>query len=115
MNTTGKRVATLRKALGLKQVEFSEKIGLTSAAISAIELGKTALTEANVKLICLTFGANEEWLHTGCGEMIDEESMLPEEEKRLLAFFRKLSPKAQDMVIENAGKLVEYEGASRTE
>jgi transcriptional regulator with XRE-family HTH domain len=103
---SGKRVNELRKNLGLKQVEFAEKLGLTSAAISAIELDKAPLTEANIRLICFTFKVNEEWLREGKGEMLDEEAMLSEWEKRLLELFRKLSPGSQKDFIEYVEKLV---------
>jgi transcriptional regulator with XRE-family HTH domain len=103
---SGKRLSELRKNLGLKQVEFAEKLGLTSAAISAIELDKAPLTEANIHLICFTFKVNEEWLREGKGEMLDDEALLSEWERRLLALFRKLSPGAQEAFIEYVEKLV---------
>jgi transcriptional regulator with XRE-family HTH domain len=102
----GKRVSELRKNLGFKQVEFAEKLGLTSAAISAIELDKAPLTEANIRFICLTFGVNEEWLREGKGDMMDDEALLSDFERRLLALFRKLSPGAQKAFIEYVEKLV---------
>jgi transcriptional regulator with XRE-family HTH domain len=105
----GKRLEELRKKLGLKQIEFAQKLGLTSAAISAIELGKTILTEANIRLICLTFGVREEWLREGEGEMMDEEVLLSEQERQLLAFFRQLSPIARKMLVEYAEKLISDE------
>jgi transcriptional regulator with XRE-family HTH domain len=111
----GKRVGELRKSLGLKQVEFAEKLGLTSAAISAIELGKAPLTQANIHLVSLTFGVREEWLKKGLGEMMDEEALLSEWERRLLALFRQLSPKARELLLDYAEKLRSDEAALRGE
>ena len=100
MDEIRERLIAVRKNLGLKQIEFSEKLGITSAAISSIELGKSPLTEANIRLICLTFRVNEEWLRYGTGEMQDDEAALSDEEKKLLDVFRDLSPIDKKKVIE---------------
>jgi transcriptional regulator with XRE-family HTH domain len=109
------RVTEIRKAKGLNQTDFARKIGITQASLSLIELGKSKLTEANIRLICLSFGVNEEWLREGKGEMLDDEALLSERERYLLEQFRKLSPKAQIMVIEYAEKLLADEQALREE
>jgi transcriptional regulator with XRE-family HTH domain len=111
----GTRLSELRKSLGIKQTEFAKKLGLTSAAISAIELGKAPLTESNIHLIALTFGVREAWLETGEGDMMDDEAQLSDQERQLMAFFRELSPLARKMLIEYAKKLVSDEKALRGE
>jgi len=115
METVNKRIKELREKLNLNRVKFAKKIGFTGQFISALESEKTALTEANIRLICFTFGVNEEWLRNGTGEMMDEEAMLSEREKRLLELFRRLSPRARDMLIEYAEKLIADEAALRGE
>jgi len=97
------RIRFVRKTLGIKQGEFARRIGLTQTALSMIELGKTALTEKNIKLICATFGIDENWLRTGNGEMFG--SMSPYE-KELLAVFGKLTPDTQEFVLEMAQNLL---------
>lgn len=74
MNT---RLKELRKKLKMTQKEFGEKIGLTNAAISDIEKGKTTLTERNQNLICEKFNVNKEWIEKGTGDMFRPE--LPED------------------------------------
>ena len=86
---------------------------MTNSAISAIELGKAPLTEQNIRLICLTFDVNEEWLREGRGEMMDEEALLSDRERRLLDNFRRLTPRACKMLIEYAEKLVSDEQTLR--
>jgi transcriptional regulator with XRE-family HTH domain len=109
------RLKQLRKFLGLTQGEFGEKIGMTDASVSHMESGRTAFSDQNVKLVCLTFGVREEWLREGKGEMLDDEALLSERERYLLSWFRKLSPKAQIMIVEYVEKLLADEQALRGE
>ena len=78
------RVKELRKALGLSGEKFGENIGLNRAAISKIENGAVGVSESNVKLICLTYNVNEDWLRTGNGEMFNqsENEFLPDLKKQ---------------------------------
>lgn len=62
----------LRKALSLKQGEFAQRISTTQGHISDIENGRKELSDRTIKLICLEFGVNEEWLRTGTGEMFSK-------------------------------------------
>lgn len=64
-----KRVKEIRKSLGLSGEKFGEKIGVTKAAISNIEVGSRNVTDQIIKSICREFSVNEEWLRTGEGEM----------------------------------------------
>jgi len=63
------RLKTVRKALHLNQRSFAEQIGLNQNSLSMIEKNRTPVTEKNIKLVCVTFNVNEQWLRTGCGEM----------------------------------------------
>ena len=66
------RVKELRKALGLSGEKFGESLGVKSPAIYKLENGTTKLTDQMIKLICLTYNVNEEWLRTGQGSMFNE-------------------------------------------
>jgi transcriptional regulator with XRE-family HTH domain len=101
-----RRVIEIRKAKHLNQTDFAKELGFTQANLSAIELGKIPLTEANIHLICFTFKVNEEWLREGKGEMMNAEALLSEKEGRLLELFRRLSPGAQKAFIEYIERLV---------
>lgn len=65
----GKRIRTLRKKLKLSQTEFGNSIDLSASAISDLEVGRTSVTERNIKLICSEFDVDYIWLTTGEGEM----------------------------------------------
>lgn len=66
------RVKELRKALGLSGEKFGEPLGVQRNSISQIETGKNNLTDQMIKLICLTYNVNEDWLRTGQGSMFNE-------------------------------------------
>lgn len=67
MNT---RIKQIREKLGLSQDALGKALGIGRSAISRIESGTNALTEANIKLLCQEFGVNRSWLETGTGEML---------------------------------------------
>ena len=63
------RLRAVRKALHLNQKCFAEQIGLNQNSLSMIEKNRTPITGKNIKLVCVTFNVNEQWLRTGRGEM----------------------------------------------
>lgn len=67
--TQNERIKEVRKSLGLTLEKFGERIGLKKSAVSLIENGKNAVTNANAKAICREFGVDYIWLTTGDGEM----------------------------------------------
>ena len=95
------RIRAIRKKLGLKQGDFAKQIGLTQTSLSMLEMGNNAITEKNVKLICVTFNVNEQWLRTGEGQMFNSspykkeigeimESLTRETQQYLLLMAREL-------------------------
>jgi len=97
------RIRLIRKTLGLNQIEFAQRIGLTQTSLSMIELGNTVLTEKNIKLICSTFAVDENWLRTGTGEMF---GIVSPYEKELLSIFNKLTQDTQEFILEMAQNLL---------
>lgn len=65
----GDRIKKLRKALGLTQKEFGERLGVKPNTIGTYEIGRNEPIDAVVSLICQTFHVNEDWLKNGTGEM----------------------------------------------
>ncbi len=67
MNT---RIKYVRKEVAkMTLVQFGEKLGVSAASLSAIELGKNNPSDQTVRSICREFGIREEWLRTGEGDM----------------------------------------------
>jgi transcriptional regulator with XRE-family HTH domain len=110
--TVGKRLFTLRKHLTLNQSEFAKKLGLTQTAISALELDKTTLTEANYKLICFTFGVSNDWLRNGSGNMFDT-NKIPDIQE-LLETVKQLTPASRKMILDLARSLFANEQSFRS-
>lgn len=63
------RIRELRKALGLNQTEFGEKIGIKQGSIAGYESGARTPIDSVILSMCREFNVNEEWLRTGEGEM----------------------------------------------
>ena len=70
--TIGERLKNLRKALGLTQQEFSDKLKVSRSNIATYEVGKNNPAEAVINLSCREFNVAEAWLRTGEGEMFVE-------------------------------------------
>ena len=68
------RIKELRKAKGLTQLEFADKLKVSRSNIASYETGKNELSSAVISLICRTFSVSETWLRTGEGEMFSENS-----------------------------------------
>lgn len=69
--TINERIKLLRKALKLTQTEFGEKVAIAQGHLTNIETGKRDVTDKNIKIICLEFNVNENWLRTGEDEMFN--------------------------------------------
>lgn len=65
MDGIGLRIKELRNDIKLSQIEFSKRLGVTNAHISAIEKGKTLPSSSLIKLISKEFSVSEEWLTCG--------------------------------------------------
>lgn len=65
----GDRIKKLRRALGLTQKEFGERIGVKPNTIGTYEIGRNEPIDAVIVLICREFDVDEHWLRTGEGDM----------------------------------------------
>lgn len=66
------RIKKLRRALGLTQQEFADRIGSKRTTIAKYETDTNIPSSAVVSLICREFNVSETWLRTGEGEMFDQ-------------------------------------------
>lgn len=76
------RLKELRKALGYKQRELAERLGVTIGLIGNWEAGSQPISDARIYQICKEFRVRREWLVDGKGEMFEP----PSEERKLSDF-----------------------------
>lgn len=100
------RIRDIRLKLGMNQSEFSSRIGIGQAALSAIEKGIRNITERTIKDICREFTVNEDWLRSGEGEMFEE---LTEQQK--IMKYTAMLLKDTDFIVADAIKnfIITYE------
>lgn len=88
------RIKDLRKALGLTQEKFADRLGIKRNTIATYEIGRNEPIDAVISLICREFNVNEQWLRTGEGEMF---RILPEEDE-LSVYIEELLMGTEDSV-----------------
>ncbi len=98
------RIRQIRQSVNLSQAKFAKVISISNGYIAGIELGHRAVNERIIKLICIYFHVNEEWLKSGTGEMFQSKAeYLSEEELRI---FAKLKPEFQEYVLKQIHELL---------
>jgi len=107
----GQRIIEIRKAIGLTQKEFAKDIKISQTHISALELNTRVIHERIIKMICFTYGVNENWLKTGKGEMFEKGRDYKLEE--VIANFKKLDEHLQDYVLKQIRLALEYQDAKK--
>lgn len=69
MESFSERVRAVIEALGLKKIEFAEKINVSQSFISQLCSGVSQPSDRTIADICRVFHVSESWLRTGEGEM----------------------------------------------
>lgn len=64
-----KRIAEIRKSLGMSQQSFAESLSLSRNFVCLVENGSRVFSERTIKYICKEYNVNETWLRTGKGTM----------------------------------------------
>lgn len=65
----GSRIKEVRKALGMTQQSFADKLNLKRNTIATFESERIPPSDRTICDICTRFTVNETWLRTGEGEM----------------------------------------------
>lgn len=68
------RIREVRKRSGLTLEKFGERVGLKKSGLSAVEIGRIAVTDRLIMMTVKEFGVDEHWLRTGEGEMFPPKS-----------------------------------------
>ena len=122
------RIKELRKAKGLTQFEFADRLKVSRNNIAGYETGRTDPSASAISLICGTFSVSETWLRTGKGEMFSDTAreeeiaafmgdvLAAESEdfrKRFVSMLSSLSVDEWRLIEEKAKELVEKEQEKR--
>ena len=99
------RVVQLRKVLGYTQAKFAEPVKLSRSFQGEIEKNHRKVNDRLIKMICLIYRVNENWLKTGEGEIFDTEK--DSRLERIINNFNKMDTLLQDYVIKYLDWLVE--------
>ncbi|MDR1867097.1 MAG: helix-turn-helix domain-containing protein [Treponema sp.] len=89
-NTVAARLVKLRKILGLNQGQFASKINMKQQALSNVEHMRSNLLSTTVRLICITFDINEQWLLEGIGDIFVNKRSA--EEREFLNIYNAMQP-----------------------
>jgi transcriptional regulator with XRE-family HTH domain len=101
------RIIEVRKALKLSQKDFSAGIKISRSLICALEASQRRVNDRIVKIICLTYGVNEQWLKTGSGILFTDLEDL--RLKRILENFKKLDEFLQEYVLKQIDMVLEIQ------
>lgn len=123
--TINERVKVIRTSSGLTLDKFSERIGVSRAAMSNIENERRNVTDQMFKSICREFDVNEGWLRYGTGDMFvipeDEDAVIVEallSEKDDIVYqtilsitkaYKKLSPESKTVLQDLVRNTIEIE------
>lgn len=75
------RIKALRKALGMTQQEFADKLGLKRNSVANYEIGRNIPMDPIINSMCREFGVNEVWLRTGEGGDENMFMQIPEDDR----------------------------------
>lgn len=107
--TAQDRLKIARTQLGLNQTEFAKSLGITQTSLSMLESGKRPLQDRHIKVVCKTYGINENWLAYGTGEMFSSSPYLDEFSK----IYSSLSDETQKHLLSIAQNLYDAEKKSK--
>lgn len=110
------RMKRLRKALGLKQREIAERLGVAVSNVGGWEAGLTPIPKIRIYQLSKEYGVNGEWLETGRGEMFLHPPKPQDQalQEAALALFNELSPEAQTAVLAALRERIEAERQDKT-
>ena len=86
----GDRFKEIRKMLEFNQRKFASELGISQTHISSIELGKDQPSSSLIRLVCMQYNLNEDWLVTGVGTPIKETANIEIPENNMLEAYSAL-------------------------
>jgi transcriptional regulator with XRE-family HTH domain len=103
--TVNQRILEVRKALGLNQKEFAERIKVSRGYTGVLEATDREINDRIIELVCVNCGVSEKWLREGTGKMF-KDKINPRLDK-VMRNFEKLDDYLQEYVIKQLDILLE--------
>lgn len=104
-----KRIEEVRKYNKLTRAAFGERIGVSGDVINNLERGRVEIKDHIIRLICMEYDINEDWLRTGEGEMFIPETRDDEIAKFTTALLKEESDSFKNRLISTLAKMTEEE------
>jgi transcriptional regulator with XRE-family HTH domain len=101
------RILQIRKALGLTQQAFADRLNISRTYQSQFEMSGNKVKDRNITLICATYGVSETWLRSGSGEPFKTPPTTRLEQA--LQNFEKLDLIFQDYILKQIDLLLEIQ------
>ena len=111
-NEVNQRILEVRKALGLNQKEFAERIKVSRSYTGVLEATDREINDRIIELVCVNCGVNEKWLREGTGRMFKEK--INPWLDRVMRSFEKLDDYLQEYVIKQLDILLEAQEKNKS-
>ncbi len=100
------RLISLISELGISQMQFGKRLGLSRASVSKWTKGNNEPSESTIRQICQEYGVSYLWLKRGDGDMFIKKGSteigtmynLDEDDVRFVAFYSSLSNDSKKML-----------------
>ena len=112
-NEINLRILEVRKALGLNQKEFSQRIKVSRSYTGVLEATDREINDRIIELVCINCSVNEKWLREGTGKMFREKPNLQLD--KVIRNFEKLDSCLQEYVVKQLDILLEAQTAMNEE
>lgn len=95
----GNRIKTLRKSLGITQMDIMNQTGISSGNLSSIENGNVLPSSTALVALSNILGCSIDYILKGDSSNIEIPIFFNDKEKLLLNEYRKLTEKDQDEIL----------------
>ena len=106
-NEVNQRILEVRKALGLNQKEFADRIKVSRSYTGVLEATNREINDRIIELICMNCGVSERWLRTGMGKMFKKVPNLRLD--KVIRSFELLDEYLQDYVVKQFDILLDVQ------
>ena len=112
------RLKLIRDHKKMNQTDFAKLLGIATSSLGMMEVGKRAIQDRHVKLICSICSVNENWFRNGEGPMLIEPSTnslgqlsieysLNDIDQAILRIYINLPPEHRKLLFQIAKQVVE--------